>query len=167
MSGWFRLTKSKFQIFTIFFNSSHSSKFFQFFQLFPLPNFSNFPFFSITKFFLISQNLPFSLNLFLPRAVVFFNKMIVRRTKILLFFQILAVVCSCDWSWKFDRSWSGPRQKFLGFSKFWHLFAAGKSWDCFSFKLPKISKFWKSCEFLSKWKKFEKLENFGRPNFVE
>ena len=137
MSGRFRLTKSKFQIFTIFFNSSHSSNFIQFFQKFPfLP-----VFFFFSKFFLSP------LIWFLSRAVVFFSKMIVRHTKILLFFQILTIVCSCDWSWKFDRSWSGPYQKFLKLENFRRYLQLGKeleSWDCFSFKLPKISKFWES-----------------------
>lgn len=41
------------------------------------------------------------------------------------------------------------------------MFSAGKSWVCLNLKLPKISKFWKSWEFLSKCKKIEKLENSG------
>ena len=140
MPGQFRLTKSKFQILSIFpllstfFNFSQFSKFFQKFPF--LPVFSLFP-----KFFL------YPLIWFLSRAVVFFSKMIVHRTKILLLFQILTAIFSWDWSWEFDMSWSGPHQKFLKLENFSRCFQLGKeleSWDCFSFKLPKISKFWKS-----------------------
>jgi hypothetical protein len=50
--------------------------------------------------------------LFLLRAVVFFSKMIAVVPKILLAFQILTAIFSWDWSWEFDRSWSGPHQIF-------------------------------------------------------
>lgn len=155
MSGRFRLTKSKFQIllfiqilsfpfpnfanFSNFFlpNFANFSKFFQFLQKFHfLPVFSFF-----SKFFL------YPLIWFLPRTVVFFSEMIAVAPKILLLFQILTAIFSWDWSWEFDRSWSGPRQKFLkleNFSKYLQLEKELESWDCFSFKLPKISKFWKS-----------------------
>ena len=92
----FRLTKSKFQILSII-------------QVFLFPNLSNF---SISSFFLFLQILPFSLILVSSAGGGVFSKMIVRHTKILLLFQILAVVFSWDWSWEFDRSWSGPYQKF-------------------------------------------------------
>ena len=100
VTGRFRLTKSKFQILSIFPIIS-LSKFFQIFQLFHLSNSVNF-----SKFFLSP------LIWFLPRAVVFFSNMIAVAPKILLFFQILTVVFSWDWSWEFDMSWSGPYQKF-------------------------------------------------------
>lgn len=164
MPGCFRLTKSKFQILSIlsifsilvkisFYSIFSLSKFFQICQIFQLPIFSFF-----SKFFL------YPLIWFLPRAVVFFSKMIVRYTKILLLFQILAVVFSWDWSWEIDRSWSGPYQKFLKLENFSRYLQLGKElegWDYLNFKLPKISKFWKSWEFLLKCKKIEKLENSG------
>lgn len=131
MPGRFRLTKSKFQILSIFFNSSNSSKFIQFFQKFPF--LQVFPICQILSIF--SKFFLSSLIWFLSRAVVFFSKMIVRHTKILLFFQILTVVCSCDWSWKFDRSWSGPYQKFLKLENFRRYLQLGKeleSYDSFN-----------------------------------
>ena len=127
MSGRFRLTKSKFQILSIFPIISLS----QFFQIFP-----NFQVFLITNFSLFLQILPFSLILFLSRAVMFFSEMIAVTAKILLFFQILTVVFSWDWSWEFDRSWSGPHQKILKLENFNNCFQLGKkleSCDCFSF----------------------------------
>lgn len=137
MSGRFRLTKSKFQILSIFHFFSNFPNFSQLFQKFYfLPVFSFF-----SKFFLCP------LIWFLSRAVVFFSKMIVHHIKILLLFQILTVVFSWDWSWEFDMSWSGPYQKFLKLENFSGYFQLGKeleNWDYLSFKLPKISKFWKS-----------------------
>ena len=125
MSGRFRLTKSKFQIFSILSSFPNSSNFIQFFQKFPfLPILSN-----SSKFFL------YPLIWFLPRAVVFFSKMIVRHTKILLLFQILTVVFSWDRSWEFDRSWSGPHQKFLKLENFRRYLQLGKeleSYDSFN-----------------------------------
>ena len=145
---------------SIFLNSpilpdlSNSSNFIQFFQKFHfLPVFSFF-----SKFFL------YPLIWFLPRAVLFFSKMIVRHTKILLFFQILTIVFSWDWSWEFDRSWSGPYQKFLKLENFRRYLQLGKeleSYDSFnlnaqnfqilgklgiSFKMKKNLKSW---EFLA------------------
>lgn len=129
MSGRFRLTKSKSQILSIlsvFF-------YFQFFPILPKISFSS-------SFSHLSNSANFSkfflspLIWFLPRAVVFFSKMIAVAPKILLCFQILAVVFSWDWSWKFDRSWSGPYQKFLkleNFSKYLQLGKELGSWDCF------------------------------------
>ena len=125
---------------SIFFNSSHSFNFFQFSQKFPfLPVF---PFFS--KFFL------YPLIWFFLRAVVFFSKMIVRHTKILLFFQILTAVFSWDWSWEFDRSWSGPHQKFLKLENFRRYLQLGKeleSCDCFNLNCPKFPNFGKAENF--------------------
>ena len=140
MSGRFRLTKSKFQIFTIFFNSSHSSNFIQFFQKFPF-----LPVFSFSPNFFLSP-----LIWFLSRAVVFFSKMIVRHTKILLFFQILTVIFSWDWSCKFDRSWSGPYQKFLkleNFRRYLQLEKELESCDSFNLNCPKFPNFGKAGNF--------------------
>lgn len=141
MSGRFRLTKSKFQILSIFPILAKNFILFKFFP-FQICQFFQFPVFSFfSKFFL------YPLIWFLLRAMVFFSKMIVRHTKILLLFQILTVVFSWDWSWEFDRSWSGPYQKFLKLENFSRYLQLGKeleSWDYFNFKLPKISKFWKS-----------------------
>ena len=146
MSGRFRLTKSKFQIFTIFHIFPIPFNYTQFFQNFPfLPVFTLFP-----KFFLSS------LIWFLSRAVVFFSKMIVRHTKILLLFQILTVVCSCDWSWEFDRSWSGPYQKFLKLENFRRYLQLGKeleSCDCFNLNCPKFPNFGKAENFFQNEKK--------------
>ena len=61
--------------------------------------------------------------------------MIVRHTKILLLFQILTIVFSWDWSWEFDRSWSGPYQKFLKLENFRRYLQLGKeleSYDSFN-----------------------------------
>ena len=125
MPGWFRPTKSKFQIFTIFsILSTSTSKFFQFCQIFQ---------FSI--FFLFLQILPLSLILVSSAGGGVFSKMIVRHTKILLLFQILTVIFSWDWSWEFDRSWSGPCQKFLKLENFRRYLQLGKeleSYDSFN-----------------------------------
>ena len=140
MPGWFRLTKSKFQILSIFFQFS---QFFQFYPILPKISFSS-SFFLFSKFFL------FPLIWFLPRAVVFFSKMIVRHTKILLSFQILTVVFSWDWSWEFDRSWSGPYQKFLKLENFRRYLQLGKeleSCDCFNLNCPKFPNFGKAENF--------------------
>ena len=158
MSGQFRLTKSKFQILSIFpllsiYSSCSLSKFFQISH-----------FFSISNFSLFLQILPFFLILFTSRAVVFFSKMIARRTKILLFFQILTVVCSCDWSWEFDRSWSGLHQKFSKLENFGNCFQLEKeleSCDCFNLNCPNFPNFGKAKNFFKGGKNFEKLENSG------
>ena len=143
MSGRFRLTKSKFQILSIlssFPNFVNFLRFIQFFQKFPfLPIFSFF-----SKFFLSP------LIWVLLRAVVFFSKMIVRHTKILLFFQILTVVFSWDWSWEFDRGWSGPYQKFLKLENFRRYLQLGKeleSCDYFNLNCPKFPNFGKAGNF--------------------
>ena len=166
MPGWFRLTKSKFQILSIFFNFFNSSNFIQFSQFFPFP--SNFSHLSnsvnFSKFFLSP------LIWFLPRAVVFFSKMITVAPKILLFFQILTVVCSCDWSWEFDRSWSGPYQKFLKLENFRRYLQLGKeleSCDSFNLNCPKFPNFGKAENFFQNEKNLKKLENSSKPNFVE
>ena len=156
MPGRFRLTKSKFQIFTIlssFPNSPNSSQFFQKFHFLPV-----FSFFS--KFFL------YPLIWFLPRAVVFFSKMITVAPKILLLFQILAVIFSWDWSWEFDRSWSGPYQKFLKLENFRRYLQLGKeleSYDNFNLNAQnfqileklriyfKMKKIWKAGKFWRGW----------------
>lgn len=153
MPGRFRLTKSKFQILLFIQILSFPLPFPNFanFSNFFLPNFANFSkffqFFQFPVFSFFSKFFLYPLIWFLPRAVVFFNKMIAVAPKILLFFQILTAIFSWDWSWEFDMSWSGPRQKFLKLENFSRYLQLGKeleSWDYFSFKLPKISKFWKS-----------------------
>ena len=160
MPGRFRLTKSKFQILSIFFIFPHSSNFIQLFQKFPfLPVFSFF-----SKFFLSP------LIWFLPRAVVFFSKMIVRHTKILLFFQILAVVFSWDWSWEFDRSWSGPYQKFLKLENFRRYLQLGKeleSCDCFNLNCPKFPNFGKAENFFQNGKNLKSWKILAGLKFVE
>ena len=153
MPGRFRLTKSKFQILLFIQILSFP---------FPLPNFANFSNFFLPNFANFSKSVKFSsfqffpffskfflypLIWFLPRAVVFFSEMIAVAPKILLLFQILTAIFSWDWSWEFDMSWSGSHQKFLKLENFSRYLQLGKeleSWDCFSFKLPKNSKFWKS-----------------------
>ena len=175
MPGRFRLTKSKSQIllfiqilsfhfpfpnfanFSKFFlpNFANFSKFFQFLQKFHfLPVFSFF-----SKFFL------YPLIWFLPRAVVFFSEMIAAAPKFYCsskFWQLFSAGIGAG-----NLTWAGAghAKKFLkleNFSKYFQLGKELESWDCFSFKLPKISKFWKSWEFLLKWKKIEELENSGR-----
>ena len=155
MPGRFRLTKSKFQIFTIFsILSTSTSKFFQFCQIFQ---------FSI--FFLFLQILPLSLILVSSAGGGVFSKMIVRHTKILLLFQILTVVFSWDWSWEFDRSWSGPYQKFLKLENFGKCFQLGKAGIVLVLNCPKFPNFGKAENFFQNEKKFEKLENSGGAEF--
>ena len=97
--------------------------------------------------------------------MVFFSKMIVRHTKILLLFQNLTVVFSWDWSWEFDRSWSGPHQKFLKLENFRRYLQLGKeleSCDYFNLNCPKFPNFGKAENFLKSEKNFKKLGNSGR-----
>ena len=171
MSGRFRLIKSKFQILLFiqilsfplpFPNFANFSKFF-------LPNFANFSkffqFFQFPVFSFFSKFFLHPLIWFLPRTVVFFSKMIAAAPKFYCSSKFWQPFAAAIGAGEFDRSWSGPRQKFLKLENFSRYLQLGKeleSWDCFSFKLPKISKFWKSWEFLLKWKKIEKLENSGR-----
>ena len=150
MPGCFRLTKSKFQIFTIFSIIpiipilSNSSKNFLFFQKFPffqiLPLFLNLISLAGGGVFWQDDRPPHQNFTALPN----FDSRFQLRLELGMWQEL-------------ERA----TPKILGFSKFWQVFSAGKGWDCFSFKLPKISKFWESWEFLSKWKKFEKLENSG------
>ena len=154
MSGRFRLTKSKFQILSIFF-------------IFP-PFFQKFPFLPIFSFF--SKFFLSPLIWLLSRAVVFFSKMIVRYTKILLFFQILTVVFSWDWSWEFDRSWSGPYQKFLKLENFRRYLQLGKeleSYDSFNLNCPKFPNFGKAENFFQNEKNLKSWKILAELNFVE
>lgn len=144
MSGRFRLTKSKSQILSIFPILAKNFILFKFFPFQIFPNLSNF---SISSFFLFLQILPFSLNLFLLRAVVFFSKMTAVAPKILLFFQILTTVFSWDWSWEFDRSWSGPYQKFLKLENFGKCFQLGKAGIVLVLNCPKFPNFGKAENF--------------------
>ena len=129
MTGRFRLTKSKFQILSII-------------HFFQLPIFSFF-----SKFFLSSL-------IWVSLAGGVFYQDDHRRA------QNFTVLPNFDSYFQLGLElgiWHELERaipKILGFSKFWQVFSAGKSWACFSFKLPKISKFWKSWEFPEKRKEF-------------
>ena len=67
-------------------------------------------------------------------------------------------------------SWSGPHQKILKLANFGKCLQLGKeleSWDYFNLNYPKFPNFGKAGNFLKSEKNFKKLENSGRPNFVE
>ena len=100
--------------------------------------------------------------------MVFFSKMIVRHTKNLLPFQILTVVFSWDWSWEFDRSWSGPYQKFLKLENFRRYLQLGKeleSYDSFNLNAQNFQ-ILEKLRISSRTKKnLKRLENSGGAEF--
>ena len=100
--------------------------------------------------------------------MVFFSKMIVRHTKNLLPFQILTVVFSWDWSWEFDRSWSGPYQKFLKLENFRRYLQLGKeleSYDSFNLNAQNFQILGKLRISSRTKKNLKRLENSGGAEF--
>ena len=184
----FRLTKSKFQILSIFshfVNFFHFfptlsifpllSKFCQFFNFFRLPIFYNFPnssqffqkFHFLPIFSLFSQILPFSLNLVSSAGSGVFQQDDRHRTKILLLFQILTVVFSWDWSWEFDMSWSGPHQNFQDFPNFGKCFQLGKAGIVLVLNCPKFPNFGKAENFFQNEKNLKSWKILVGLKFVE
>ena len=64
-------------------------------------------------------------------------------------------------------SWNGPHQKFYDFPNFGKCLQLGKAGIVLVLNCPKFPNFGKAENFFQNEKKLEKLENSGRPNFVE
>ena len=64
-------------------------------------------------------------------------------------------------------SWSGPHQKFLKLENFGKCFQLGKAGIVLILNCPKFPNFGKAENFLKSERNFKKLENSGRPKFVE